>query len=179
LIKIQSILLTAYRSLLTTSMNQASENTLQNLQKRYRTTAIIILAQIFTALVLIAIAWFFPFNANSNIPPSSVTALWVAVIFIALGSFVLRRALFSWEKLKNTALLKGISGLIASLQMNAIILSAFGELIAIIGFVITVLSGNRFEMLRAGVVALIVFLINFPRQTIWEKIVANLEEFGI
>lgn len=156
-------------------MEQPAENHRQELQKRYRITAIIVSAQILTMLILIALAWFVTLKSGFDFSASTITALWVAIVFIAVGTFVLRRILFSWEKLKNTTILKGISGLIAVLQTNAIILSALGELIAIIGFVIAVLSGNKLEMLRAGAVAMIIFLMNFPRRKVWEKIVVNLE----
>ena len=62
------------------------------------------------------------------------------------------------------------------MQSNAIILSAFIEIIVIIGFVVAFLSGEKFEMLRAGLVALILYAINFPRKSVWEKIVAGLQE---
>jgi hypothetical protein len=72
--------------------------------------------------------------------------------------------------------LKGVSGLLKTLQINAIILGAFAALLAIVGCVITFLTGEIFEMLRAGVVALIVFFINFPRKSVWKKIVAGMEK---
>jgi hypothetical protein len=73
-------------------------------------------------------------------------------------------------------LLKGVAGLLGTLQNTAIILSVFATLIAIVGCVITFLTGESFETLRAGIVALIVFLINFPRKSVWEKIVAGMEK---
>ena len=124
-----------------------------------------------TIIALTAAAWLGVFNFQFTTQPTTVTALWTAVIFIAVGSFLLRRTYFNWEKLKNTALLRG------QLQSNAIILSAIGETIAIIGIVITAFTGDKFDMLRAGIIALIVCLINFPRLGVWEKIAANMEKF--
>lgn len=150
---------------------------MEELKNRYRTTMIIVGAQIFVIVVLMAAAWLKVFKFELTAESTTVTALWTAIIFIAVGSFLLRRTFYNWEKLKNTALLKGISGLIKQLQSNAIILSAIAETIAIIGFVITALTGDRFQMLRAGIVALIVCLINFPRLGVWKKIIANVEKF--
>jgi Flp pilus assembly protein TadB len=107
--------------------------------------------------------------------PRSLMTLWIAVVFIAVGTFVLRRMLNQWERLKNIKLSKGISGLLTTLQTNAIVLGAVAETIAVIGFLIAVLGGIKSDMFRAGAVALIVFLINFPRKSVWKKIVANLE----
>lgn len=150
---------------------------MEELKNRYRTTIIIIGVQILVIIALTTAAWFGVFNFESTTQPTTITILWTAIIFIAVGSFLLRRTFFNWEKLKNTALLKGVSGLIKQLQSNAIILSAIAEAIAIIGFVITALTGDKFQMLRAGIIALIVCLINFPRLGVWEKIIANVEKF--
>lgn len=155
-------------------MEQISAENQKELNSRYKTTAIIVGVQILSTILLIVVAWFLSARDNS-ITQEAASALWMMVLFIAVGTFVLRRFLFSWERLKSTALLKGIQKLISSLQTNTIILCAFAEIIAIIGFLVATLNGNKFEMFRAGAVALIVFLINFPRKSVWEKIVANLE----
>lgn len=157
-------------------MNEISAETQAQVQKRYRTAAFIVLVQILFSLVLIPAAWFLAINTENAITAQSLTALWVAILFIALTTFVLRRMLFRWDRLRDIYLLKGMSGLLGSLQTNALILGAMAEIIAIFGFLIAALGGVKFDMLRAGVVALVVFLINFPRRSVWEKIAGNLEK---
>lgn len=157
-------------------MNQISEPNQKELNARYRTTSIIVGVQILSTILLIIIAWFLAAQTDNSITEEAISALWLMVLFIAIGTFVLRRFLFSWERLKNSALLKGVTKVISTLQINTIILCAFAEIIAIIGFLVATLSGNKFEMFRAGAVALIVFLMNFPRKSVWEKVVANLEK---
>ncbi|MGI8466903.1 MAG: hypothetical protein ACR2N3_00435 [Pyrinomonadaceae bacterium] len=149
---------------------------MEQLAANYRVTVIIIAAEIMTIIALTVAAWFDIFKFESAASPSTITTLWIAIIFIAVGSFILRRAFFNWEKLADTILLKGKSGLIKQLQSNAIILSALAEIIAIIGFVITALTGDKFQTLRASAIALIVCLINFPRRRVWEKVVESLEK---
>jgi hypothetical protein len=83
--------------------------------------------------------------------------------------------LYNWERLKDAAILKGISGLLQILQKNAVLLGAMAELVTILGVVIAFLSGNRWEILRAGAVSLVVFAIIFPRKSVWTKIVSGLE----
>jgi hypothetical protein len=146
------------------------------LEKRYRSTVFVIVFQIFTVIALIIAAWFVAQTSENSITDQSLTTLWVAVLFIAVGAFVIRRLIFSWERLKNTALLNGVKGVIQKLQINSILLGVIGEIVAIMGFLIAVLSGNKWEMFRAGAIALVVFLANFPRKSTWEKIVANLEK---
>lgn len=157
-------------------MAEISSENRNEFEKRYRTTTIVIAFQIFTVIVLIVAAWFAAQSSNNSVSDQTLTTLWVAVLFIAVGAFLARRMLFGWERLKNVVLLKGVKGLIQTLQTNSIILGAIGEIIAILGFLIALLSGNKWEMFRAGAIALVVFLANFPRKSVWEKIVSNLEK---
>ncbi len=157
-------------------MTEISAENRTELEKRYRAAVFVIIFQIFTVVALIAAAWFVAQSFDNSITNQSVMTLWAAVLFIAVGAFVLRRLLFSWERLKNTTLLKGIEGLLQSLQIKTIFLGVMAEIVAILGFLITTLSGNKWEMFRAGIVSLVVFLAVFPRKSAWEKIVVNLEK---
>ncbi len=156
-------------------MNEISPENQSEFEKRYRATVFIFIAQIFFTFVLIAAALFLASKIEVSDPAQNLSTLWVAVVFIAIGGFVLRRVFFNWERLKNIKLLKGSPGLLKSLQTSTIILGGIAELITVIGVIITILTGNNFDMLRAGTVALIVFLINFPRKSVWNKIITNLE----
>ena len=156
-------------------MNEILPENSSEFEKRYRATVFIFIAQIFFTFVLIAAALFLASKIEVSDPTQNLSTLWVAVVFIAIGGFVLRRVFFNWERLKNIKLIKGFSGLLKSLQTSTIILGGIAELITVIGLVITIFSGNNFDILRAGAVALIVFMINFPRKSVWSKIVNNLE----
>ncbi|MGI9054961.1 MAG: hypothetical protein ACR2F2_04075 [Pyrinomonadaceae bacterium] len=156
-------------------MTEISPENRSELEKYYRSTVIVFVFQIFTVIALIIAAWFVAQTSENSITNQSLMTLWVAVLFIAVGAFVIRRLIFSWERLKNTALLKGIKGLIQTLQINSIILGVIAEIVAIMGFLIATLSGNKWEMFRAGTISLVVFIANFPRKSVWKKIVANLE----
>ena len=154
----------------------ATSTEIQNeLDKRYRTTAFIVAGQIALTFVFIAVAFLFAPGSETSASSQNLMSLRVGALFIAIGAFVLRRMFFRWERLRDIALLKGISGLLKDLQKNAILLGAMAELIVLIGFVIVVLGGTQYEMLRAGAVALVVFLINFPRKYVWKKIMTSLE----
>ena len=155
-------------------MNVNSSENLPELEKRYRTTVLIVLAQIFFVLILIAASFLLALRVETTL--QDYTTLWVGVLFIAVGSFILRRMFFTWERLKTVAILKGVSGVLGTLQRNSIILSVFGLLVGIFGYLISLFSGSGFDMLRAGAIALVVFLINFPRKKVWKTIVSNLEK---
>lgn len=145
------------------------------LDKSYNTTATIYFAQIFSSIALIFAAFFYA-DGKSADDSNSLMPLWVAIVFIAIAAFVLRRVLTAWDKLKNAKLLRGFSGVFSTLRTNSIILGALAEAIAVAGFAVAALGGNKFDALRAGAVALVVFLINFPRKSVWRKIAASLEK---
>ena len=154
----------------------SAENGIE-LDKRYRITTLIVGAQITFSVVLAILAWIGLGNiAFSNAAGQFLTPLWVLILFVAVGAFLLRRVLFKWEKLKEIALLKGISGVFSALQRNSILLGSLAEAIAVIGFVISAINGNKTDALRAVGVALIVFFINFPRKSVWKKIVSGMEK---
>jgi hypothetical protein len=145
------------------------------LDRRFRVAVIIVASQIATAFALIIFTFLFVTGADSLAPFETLMPLWVGVLFVAVGAFLLRRRLYKWERLKDAAILKGISGLLQILQKNAVLLGAMAELVTILGVVIAFLSGNRWEILRAGAVSLVVFAIIFPRKSVWTKIVSGLE----
>jgi len=157
-------------------MEEISPENLVALESRYRATAIIVSAQIVFTIILTIAVWLLAPTAATPISQQTLTTLWAAIIFLAVGAFVLRRMFFRWERLKDITTLRGISGLLKTLQNNAIILAVFATLLTIVGCAITFLSGETFEAVRAEIVALIVFLINFPRKSVWKKIVAGLEK---
>ena len=157
-------------------MEGISPENFDALDNSYRQTAMIIAAQIFFTIILtVAICLLAP-PARNSISQQTLTTLWATMIFLALGAFVLRRTFFRWDRFKDITVLKGVSGLLKTLQTQAIILGALAMMPAIVGSVITGLTGEKFEVIRAGIVSLIVFLINFPRKPVWEKIVVGMEK---
>ncbi len=157
-------------------MSQVSENNREILAKSYQTTTIIVLIQLFSTIILIAVGWFLASGVDNSVAPNAVTGLWVALIALALASFVLGKVLFSWQRLKKSFEKNGVAELLKTLQMNAVILCLLAQIVAIIGFLIATLTVNRFEIFRAGAVAFVIFLFYFPRKTWWVKIVASFEK---
>lgn len=157
-------------------MTEISAETKVEIEKRYRTAAFLVFAQIASLFLLVVLAFVLAKSENGGqISNNTRWMLWIAALFAALGSFIIRRMLYRWDRLRDISLLKGISGLIKTLSINSILLALMAEIVAVIGFVISNLTGDAFEMVRASVIALVVFIVNFPRKSIWEKIVKNLE----
>lgn len=156
-------------------MNEISPENLAEIERKYRLTAIIVLTQIITTIILIIFGWFYAASSENAAAPDSLLMLWIAIVFIAVGTFFLRRMLNNWNRLQNTASIRGISGVVNVLQTNSIIIGSLAKIVAVIGFLIAVLGGVKFDVFRAGAVALLIFLMNFPRKTVWKKIVRSLE----
>jgi hypothetical protein len=157
-------------------MQNSTEQFNGELGKRYQTTSLIVIGQIVVTLLLIGIAWIIAPRIDLEITRQTTTGLWILIISTVIGVFLLRRILFSPAKLRNINSTKGVTGLLATLQMHTILLGILTEVIAIIGFLISVMTGDKFEMFRAGAIALVVFLTIFPRRKLWKTVVSSLNK---
>jgi divalent metal cation (Fe/Co/Zn/Cd) transporter len=146
----------------------------EELDRRYRTAISFEVAVLLIVLGLTAASWFVVIPTAAA--DADLTAVWVLILFVAAGSFVLRRALTRWERLRDTKLLRGNSGVLRALQWNTVVLSLLALFVAFAGLAAVLFGGDRVDMLRAAVVAIIVLAINFPRRTIWRRIVIALDE---
>lgn len=157
-------------------MNNTEPVNRADLASRYRTTVFIIAGQIILTVISFAAVWLLAPKPATAVTRQTLTTLWAAVIFLAVGALVLRRMFFRWDRLKDITILRGMSGLLRKLQVNAIILASFAAVLSFVGCAIFFLTGEIVDMARAGTVALIVYFINFPRRAMWEKIVAVMEK---
>lgn len=156
-------------------MDQIIPKNLGEFDRRYRIAVGIVIVQIFVVAVLMIAALTISPRVLVNLEDREISIAWSVVLFIAIASFLARRALFSWERLKNIGLLKGVSGLLSALLTNAVILSVLGFIVAGLGFGIALATGSGFDMVRAGLVSFVLLIVNFPRKSVWRSAVAYLE----
>jgi hypothetical protein len=97
----------------------------------------------------------------------------VAVIFLALGSTVLRRTQLRWLRLQAVAGLRGVEGLINHLTRTTIMSAALAEAIGLLALVISFLSGDQYYVLIFGVVGFVVAIASYPRRAAWERTVEH------
>lgn len=152
-------------------MVESNEKNSNNWEQVFQTTSWIVLVQIIITLVLIVLGWFFATSIDNSVNQRAISLMWMTIILFVIGSFVLRRILFSQKYLEKSV---QENKLLLTLQTNTVFLSLIGILIAIIGFLIASLSGNKFEILRAGAISLLIFIFNFPRRPVWQNIVGQL-----
>jgi hypothetical protein len=147
------------------------------LVRRHRTATLVVAGFLVLDIVLLAIAFlaidriFRPGDQARD--AVIIMGLWIAVLVFGLGAFVIRRTKFSAMRLKDTAAVKGVSGLLQTLQRTTMQIGCIGGAVALMGFVITILTGDWTNMLRAGGVSAIVLIYGFPFRSAWERVVAK------
>jgi hypothetical protein len=127
-------------------------------------------------VVLLAVAFFASDSVFRPGDPGIIMGLWIAVLVFGLGAFVVRRTKLAAMRLQDIAAVKGVSALLKTLQEATIQVAAIGGAIALMGFMITILTGDWTNMLRAGGVAAIVLIYSFPFKGAWQRVVMQLAQ---
>lgn len=159
-------------------MAQTSESIQVELVRRHRTAAMIVGALLGLTFALIGIAFVASESLFRPGDPQLAMALWITILIFGLGSFVLRRTRFQTMRLQDIAALRGLSGLLATLQGTTIQIAFIGGAIALMGFVVMIMTGNKYDMLRAGGVAVIVLLYSYPQRSTWQRVLRAAEQSG-
>lgn len=94
---------------------------------------------------------------------------YAAAAALAIGSIALRRAQLHRLKLENVATTRGVDGLIKHLVNATIIAAALSEVIGILALAVSFFGGSRGDVIRLGIVAMVVSLYNYPRRSAWQK----------
>jgi len=161
-----------------TSQGQISESTQSELRRRHRATVIVVAAFFVLTVILIAIAFLAINKIARPGDPKLPMSLWIAILMFGFGAFALRRTRFAATRLEDIAALRGISGLLQTLQGTTIQVACLAGAISLMGFVIAVYTGNEFDMLRAGGVAIIVLIYSYPFRSAWERVVRGISRTG-
>lgn len=161
-------------------MTARSESIESELTRRHRTTVTVVGGMFALAVLFIVLAYagIRPAPSRAAPDPTLITALWITILIFGLGAVALRRTRFMAMRLQDIAALQGASGLLASLQKTTILVALIGGAIALMGFVVWTLTGDSFDMLRAGLVAVAVLLYCYPRRSAWQRVVEQTESIG-
>jgi hypothetical protein len=155
-------------------MTAISKSAQDELTRRYRTTSMVVIGFLVLDVALMVIAFWAAHALYRPGDPSIVMGLWIAILVFGLGAFVIRRTRFAAMRLKDVAALRGASGLLKTLQDTTIQVAAIGGAIALMGFVLTMLTGDWTNMLRSGGVSGIVLIYCFPFRSAWQRVVTQL-----
>jgi len=152
-----------------------AQNIQDELTQRHRSATIVVLIFFALDVLLLAIAYFAAERVyRPAIDPTIAMGLWIAILVCALGVFVLRRTRFSTMRLKDIAAVKGTSALLKTLQGTTIQVASIGGAIALMGFIVTIITGQWWDMLRAAGVSTIVLIYCYPFKSAWHRAVQQL-----
>ena len=157
-------------------MTSKSQNVQDELSRRYRKASMVVAAFLVLDVALVVIAFFASNFIYRSGDPSIIMGLWIVVLVFGLGAFVIRRTKFATMRLTDIAAVKGVSALLKTLQDTTIQVAAIGGAIALMGFVITILTADWTNMLRAGGVAAIVLIYCYPFRGAWQRVVTQLAD---
>ena len=129
-------------------------------------------------VLLLVLAFFAAEKIFRPRDPSLTMGLRIAILVFGLGAFVLRRTRFGAMRLKDVAALKGMSGLLKTLEGTTIQIAFIGGAIALMGFMTTILTGDWTEMLRAAGVCSIVLVYGYPFRSAWERVARQLSDYS-
>ena len=155
-------------------MSTDFQNVMNELGRRHRSAMAVTIGFLALDLVLLAIAYFAGASLQRPGDPSIRMGLWIAILVFGLGAFVVRRTRFAAMRLKDIAAVNGTSALLKTLQGTTIQVASIGGAIALMGFMITVRSGDWTDMMRAAGVAAIVLIYGYPFRSAWQRVVIQL-----
>src|SRR5256885_9431936 len=130
-------------------MAETSENIQSELVRRHRMAAMVIGAMLGLSVALMGIAFFKAESLWRGGDRNLAMALWILIFILGLGSFVLRRTRFQSMRLKDIAALRGLSGLLATLQGTTVQIGFIGGGKARAGFLRPNIPGEYLRTLRA------------------------------
>jgi hypothetical protein len=156
-------------------VSQTVESTQDELARRYRASVRVVIAVFVLTLLLVALALTGVLDGALTFNPATAGALRLSVIFIGIGAIVFRRTKFSAMRLRDIGALRGASGLLETLQLTTIYVALAGGVVALLGFVISLMTGDGMDMIYFGVIAAAVLLYAYPRRAAWQSVVAAAE----
>lgn len=146
----------------------------EELDNRHRAATTVVLGFFALDVVLLGIAYFAAPKIFRPADPKIAMGLWLVILICGLGVFVLRRTRFSSMRLQDLAAVKGMSALLATLQGTTIQIASIAGAIGLMGFIITIITGDWSNMLRAAGVSVIVLVYCYPFKSSWERTVRQL-----
>jgi len=144
------------------------------LDQRHRKASLVVFLALALVLILSALGYLAGERFDRPGDPRFVMALWIGILVFGLGALVLRRTRFAAMRLKDIAAVRGSSAMLKTLQNTAIQLALLSAAIAVMGFLIRTRTGDWFDMLRAGGVAVIVLLYGYPIKSSWLRALSVL-----
>lgn len=153
-------------------MSQIVEPTQIELDRRYRAAVRVVVVVFILTSLLVVLALTGAFEGALNFNQTTANTLRLSVIFIGIGAIMFRRTRFSAMRLRDIGALRGAKGLLETLQLTTTYVALAGGVVAALGFIISLMTGDGKDMIYFGVVASAVLFYAYPRRDAWESVVA-------
>jgi len=141
------------------------------ISERYKVASIIVFAFCVTVVVFMVVG---PFIEPPEIVPGSErlnSIIPAVVIVLALGVIVLRRVWMS-ALVMGVAARAGVNAVLSRLVQMTVVCAALSEIVAIVGLMFYMLTGNyRYNLILNLVSLILLFYTAFPRRGEWERAV--------
>jgi hypothetical protein len=162
------------------SQTQISNSAQNELVRRHRLAALVTRVFIVLTLALIAVAFTgrAPVMGTGNPDPMLVAFIRIIIVVMGIGAVTLRRTRFAPMRLQDIAALRGISGLLATLQNTTVQVAVLGGVIAILGFFLMMVTVDPSNMVFIGIAALAVLIYCYPRRAAWQRVVHGIQQSG-
>jgi hypothetical protein len=144
------------------------------LARRHRAAARVVSAVFMLTLALVALALVLVPRLFLDSGPVVANTLLFTIFFLAVGSIIFRRTRFSSMRLQDIAAVSGASGLLETLQWTTVYVALAGGVIALLGFLFALMTGERFNVFYPAVIAVAVLLYGYPRRAAWAAVVGAL-----
>ena len=148
---------------------QAQSSVDSELDRRHKSTRTTVLALLVGVVLLCVLAYV---SKRFLIPKNNGSldiAVRITILIFGLGAVALRRTKFSAMRLQDIAGLNGPSGLLITLQRTTLQVALLGVVIAVVGFIATLMTANDFYSYGASLVAVAVLLYCYPTRTSWQR----------
>ena len=154
-----------------TTSSALSANVQSELLRRHKSTATTVLSLLVAVILLCVLAFVSQKFLTQRSNPSLNIAARISMLILGLGAITLRRTRFASMRLQDIAAIRGASGLLASLQKTTLLVTMIGVVVALVGGVSTLMTGEPWYMYTAGVVAAAILLYGYPVRSSWEQAV--------
>ena len=148
-------------------MDPTSKEAQAELARRHKSAATTVIGLLIATVLLSVVAFLSDAYLVEKPNPPLDIAVRIVILILGLGAVVWRRTKFQAMRLQDIAGLGGVTALIKTLEKTTIQIALIGALIAAIGFVATLMTGNERYSYWAGAIAVVVFIYSYPTKSSW------------
>jgi uncharacterized membrane protein YhaH (DUF805 family) len=157
-------------------MSQTYQESVAELNRCHKSAAMIVGAFLGLSLALIGIAFLM---GDALYRPGDVRVayfIWGLIIILSFAALFIRRMRLDISRLYDISVLRGVNGMLRDMQSTTFIVATLGGAVALLGFIVMIRTGNEYDMLRAGVIAIGILLYSYPQKSAWLRVVQWLEK---